>query len=45
MKKIKYTAGLLCTAALLALPLGCEKKQDSDDPAEPVKLTVCVYYN
>lgn len=45
MKKIKYTAGLLCTAALLALPLGCEKKQDSDDPAEPVNLTVWVYYN
>ena len=45
MKKIKYTAGLLCTAALLALPLGCGKKQDSDDPAEPVNLTVWVYYN
>ena len=45
MKKIKYTTGLLCTAALLALPLGCEKKQNSDDPAEPVKLTVWVYYN
>lgn len=27
MKKIKYTAGLLCTAALLALPLGCEKNR------------------
>ena len=31
--------------ALLALPLGCGKKQDSDDPAEPVNLTVWVYYN
>ena len=45
MKKIKYTTGLLCTAALLALPLGCGKRQNSDDPAEPVKLTVWVYYN
>ena len=45
MKKIKYTTGLLCTAALLTLPLGCGKKQDSDAPAEPVNLTVWVYYN
>ena len=46
MKKIKSATGLLCTAALLTLPLGCGKKQDSDDyPAEPVNLTVWVYYN
>lgn len=44
-EKNKYTTGLLCTAALLTLPLGCGKKQDSDAPAEPVNLTVWVYYN